>query len=97
MQKAHPINQMSFKYVEQYFEAFDLTYLSATWRMELAPFLALLTSKTWEVVKASSGHYPQPFLISDIKNYGKDNPGLIIGKLFFLIARISHWSVVISH
>jgi hypothetical protein len=28
-----------------------------------------------EVVKASLGHIPQPFLISDIKNYDKDTNG----------------------
>jgi hypothetical protein len=25
-----------------------------------------------EVVKASQGHYPLPFLISDVKNWNKD-------------------------
>ena len=44
------------------FEAIDLTYLSRQniW-MELAPF----SSCEEEVVKASSGHNPPPFLISE--------------------------------
>lgn len=29
IKKAHPVNQMSFKYVEVFFEALNLTYLSS--------------------------------------------------------------------
>jgi hypothetical protein len=54
--------------LKRYFEALNLAYLSASRRMELAPFRhchpELVEGNNWEVVKASSGHYPQPFLIS---------------------------------
>jgi hypothetical protein len=41
--------------------------------MELAPFERQFdTSVGKQVVKASSGHIPQPFLISDLKSCGKD-------------------------
>jgi hypothetical protein len=40
-----------------------LTYLSAGWRMELAPFHRFV-SQLVVVAKASSGHFPLPFLIS---------------------------------
>jgi len=40
IKKAHPTNQMSFNMVK-IFSALDLTYLSANWRMELAPFRVL--------------------------------------------------------
>jgi hypothetical protein len=56
--KAHPVNQMSFEYCQFDFLSFDLTYLSRLVGMELAPCLR-------QVVKASSGHFPQPFLISN--------------------------------
>jgi hypothetical protein len=36
-------------------------------RMELAPFLSDSLLNQTEVVKASSGHYPLPFLISIFK------------------------------
>lgn len=44
----------------------DLSAHVSAW-MELAPFPA------WagEVVKASAGHYPQPFWISIVKNWRK--------------------------
>jgi len=48
------------------FKAFDLTYLSAVWRMELAPLLWCVRHIPRLVVKASSGHYPLPFLIRDV-------------------------------
>jgi len=61
---------------DEYFEALNLTYLPRQIGMELAPFpiyhpeLAGMTRG--EVVKASPGHYPQPFLISVLKNWRKD-------------------------
>jgi hypothetical protein len=41
-------------------------------------------SDTWQVVKASSGHFPQPFLIRDVKNWDKDNAALPIFPNFYL-------------
>jgi hypothetical protein len=45
--------------------------------MELAPYSDFIITgyiKTEQVVKASKGHIPQPFLISKLKkNCGKDN------------------------
>ena len=35
-------------------------------------FHVLWEYKAWQVVKASSGHYPLPFLISVLKNWYKD-------------------------
>jgi hypothetical protein len=47
--------------------------------MELAPYTAFAV----QVVKASSGHIPLPFLISDGKNWSKDREGsFYIGKNF---------------
>jgi hypothetical protein len=34
--------------------------------MELAPYFPLAIRKLQQVVKASSGHFPQPFLIRDV-------------------------------
>ncbi len=46
-------------------KAVDLTYLSRlSIGLELAPYHA---GCAWQVVKASSGHIPQPFLISSDK------------------------------
>jgi hypothetical protein len=45
----------------------DLTYLSRySIGMELAPYFQLALRKHQQVVKASSGHFPQPFLIRDV-------------------------------
>jgi hypothetical protein len=49
------------------FRSIDLTYLSASRRMELAPFSEREGTRIEEVVKASQGHNPQPFLISNCK------------------------------
>jgi len=62
---------MSFIYFDSIFLSFDLTYLSRSMGMELAPCYRFLAK---QVVKASSGHIPQPFLISNIKNLSKDKP-----------------------
>lgn len=53
----------AYKYVAEYVESFDPTYLSrysARWSWHLI----LLGAE--QVVKASLGHIPQPFLISDV-------------------------------
>jgi hypothetical protein len=54
--------------------------------MELAPFERQFdTSVGKQVVKASSGHIPQPFLISDLKSWGKDREErwILADKFFF--------------
>ena len=71
------------KYVEEYVESFDPTYLSrssARWSWHLILLVA------GQVVKASLGHIPQPFLISDVcqkellQIYKKDT---VSNQLFF--------------
>jgi len=72
--KAHPINQMSYYILSERSLKINryLTYLSPfQTRLELAPFPVILNDE-WEVVKASSGHIPQPFLIRNLKNCSKD-------------------------
>ena len=74
--KTHPINQMGYT-LRRLFSKLDLTYLPYLMLrqaqhdigMELAPFPDYTSG---EVVKASSGHYPLPFLISIcLKNWCK--------------------------
>lgn len=52
----------------------DLSAHVSAW-MELAPFFFVILSLSKdikkEVVKASAGHYPQPFWISIVKNWRK--------------------------
>lgn len=49
----------------------NLTYLSRySIGMELAPYFRLVYHKLQQVVKASSGHFPQPFLIRDVLRTG---------------------------
>jgi len=50
--------------------------------MDLAPCSIVVD----QVVKASQGHYPQPFLISNKKNYCKYKAGLIFLKIIFPVA-----------
>jgi hypothetical protein len=60
--KASPEVRKAFKTVRYYFKALNLTYLVplfAGWNWHLFP------PPAGEVVKASSGHIPQPFLISN--------------------------------
>jgi hypothetical protein len=54
--------------------------------MELAPYTACAV----QVVKASSGHIPLPFLISDGKNWRKDREGSFYFGNFFLVWRMSY-------
>jgi hypothetical protein len=64
IKKALPIVQKRFKYVgPMKIKALYLTYLSRMCGMELAPYPAC----AGQVVKASKGHYPQPFLIRCLK------------------------------
>jgi hypothetical protein len=47
IKKAHPIDQMSFQiFCADIFEALNLTYRSASRRMELAPFLFVIRDVT---------------------------------------------------
>ena len=63
--KAHPINQMSLQYVViLLIEACYLTYLPLLRRLKHGMELAPCPGFPGQVVKASLGHYPQPFLIS---------------------------------
>ena len=65
--KAPPINQRSLSYMHRFRETdqlLRLTYLSRICGMELAPAFPMPRE---EVAKASQGHYPLPFLISDVK------------------------------
>jgi len=67
IKKARQVNQASFRYWEIFLLAIGLTYLATpkAW-MELAPFLRFAQddrANARQVVKASMGHYPQPFLI----------------------------------
>jgi|SRR5579859_432667 len=69
------IRQKSFEYVLSILPSRDLTYLSRySIGMELAPYLKqqnpFKDSKLQQVVKASPGHFPQPFLIRDVVRTG---------------------------
>jgi hypothetical protein len=61
------IVRRAFKYVGGRYSSWNLTYLSRySIGMELAPYFQLVENKRQQVVKASSGHFPQPFLIRDV-------------------------------
>jgi hypothetical protein len=64
-------SQKSFEYGGIIFSSLDLTYLSRySIGMELAPYFPLVDHELQQVVKASSGHFPQPFLIRDVIRTG---------------------------
>jgi len=57
----------------RYCEAFGLTYLSRLRRAGVGTLPLVCIKVQVQVVKASSGHFPQPFLISkSLKNWRKD-------------------------
>ena len=64
--KSSSVSQKSFQYVEfQYCRSFYLTYLSRLPRDGVGT-LQRFFQTSMQVVKASSGHFPLPFLISEI-------------------------------
>ena len=53
-------------FFDEVFKAFNLTYLSRLYRDGIGTFAAVCNTQTKLVVKASTGHYPLPFLIRDV-------------------------------
>ena len=65
--KARPIARRAFEYVVKILLSRDLTYLSVIFTITGGVgTLRSVEFHSEQVVKASSGHIPQPFLIRDV-------------------------------